>query len=208
MESPQRKWVRQPEERPSQMMSAALEVFSGQGFRGATMERIAKVAGVTKGTIYLYFPNKEALFIETLRVHTEDLLELLPDFEIRPGEDIESVSGVLAKALMSMLLQPSMAKVFPLFVAEVNHLPALKRIYLEEWLPRTNFFLAEVLRQGMSAGIFRPLDPVIAARGLLGMFGTFVLTQEVFDAKAVTPMTADAIAETIVTIFFRGVLAS
>jgi AcrR family transcriptional regulator len=190
------------------MMSAALAIFSEHGFRGATMDRIAEAAGVTKGTIYLYFPNKEALFIETLRVHTEGLLELLPEFEIRAGEDIEEVAGVLAQALMSLLLQPAMAKVFPLFVAEVKHLPALKRLYLEEWLPRTNLYLAEVLRQGMAAGIFRALDPVIAARSLLGMFGTFVLTQEVFEAKAVTPMKADAIAATIIAIFFRGVLAA
>jgi AcrR family transcriptional regulator len=52
------RWRRLPEERPRQILAAALEVFGEHGLAAARLEDIAKRAGVSKGTIYLYFPNK------------------------------------------------------------------------------------------------------------------------------------------------------
>src|SRR5919201_6323793 len=65
--SPAPRWRRLPEERLRQIIEAALEVFGERGLAGARLEEIAKRAGVSKGTIYLYFPNKEALFCEMIR---------------------------------------------------------------------------------------------------------------------------------------------
>src|SRR5512141_750716 len=61
------KWRRLPEERPRQIVDAALAVFGEHGLAGARLEDIAKRAGVSKGTIYLYFANKEELFREVVR---------------------------------------------------------------------------------------------------------------------------------------------
>ena len=61
------RWRRLPEERPQQILEAAFEVFGEHGLAGARLDDIAKRAGVAKGTIYLYFPNKEALFKEMIR---------------------------------------------------------------------------------------------------------------------------------------------
>src|SRR5919112_1017853 len=60
---------RLPEERPAQIVEAALAEFGERGLAGARLDDIARRAGVAKGTIYLYFPNKEALFKEMVR-HT------------------------------------------------------------------------------------------------------------------------------------------
>src|SRR5438128_250758 len=61
------RWRRQPEARPGQILEAALEVFAECGVAAARLEDIGKRAGVSKATIYLYFPNKEALFREVIR---------------------------------------------------------------------------------------------------------------------------------------------
>src|SRR6185312_13810529 len=61
------RWRRLPEERPRQILAAALEVFGEHGLAAARLDDIAKRAGVSKGTIYLYFPNKEELFREMVR---------------------------------------------------------------------------------------------------------------------------------------------
>ena len=61
------RWRRLPEERPHQILDAAFEVFGEHGLASARLDDIAKRAGVAKGTIYLYFPNKEALFKEMIR---------------------------------------------------------------------------------------------------------------------------------------------
>src|SRR5215207_2875567 len=60
---------RAPDERPQQIIDAALHVFGERGLAGARLDDIARRAGIAKGTIYLYFPNKEALFREVVR-HT------------------------------------------------------------------------------------------------------------------------------------------
>jgi AcrR family transcriptional regulator len=172
------------------------------------MEEIAAAAGVTKGTIYLYFHNKEDLFVDTLRRQAAMLVDPLPAFQVTVGTDVEGMARQMAEGIVEVLMSPGMVRVVPLFIAEMNHLPALKRAYQEEWLPQVNLRLAEALRAGMELGVLRPLDPVIAARALLGMFSVFVLSQEVFEAKVVTPMARRDIAKTIVTIFFRGVLAT
>jgi len=61
------RWKRQPEARPGQILDAALEVFAECGLSGARLEDIGRRAGVSKATIYVYFPNKEALFREVIR---------------------------------------------------------------------------------------------------------------------------------------------
>src|SRR5476651_1052584 len=65
--SAQPKWRRRPEHRPQQIIEAALEVFGECGLANARLQDIAERAGVSKGTIYLYFPNKEELFREMVR---------------------------------------------------------------------------------------------------------------------------------------------
>src|SRR6476661_6171169 len=61
------RWRRLPEERPRQILDAALTVFAEHGLAAARLDDIAKRAGLSKGTIYLYFPNKEELFREMVR---------------------------------------------------------------------------------------------------------------------------------------------
>src|SRR5512147_1503209 len=77
------RWRRLPEERPRQILDAALEVFGERGLAGARLDDIARRAGVSKGTIYLYFANKEELFREMIR---GTLVETLVDGERLPDE--------------------------------------------------------------------------------------------------------------------------
>ena len=55
------RWQRKKEERPQEILSAALELFVQQGFSATKVEQVARKAGVTPGTLYVYFENKEAL---------------------------------------------------------------------------------------------------------------------------------------------------
>src|SRR5437016_12266876 len=61
------RWRRRKNARPEEIISAALEVFADRGFAATKLEDVARRAGVTKGTIYLYFENKEALFKALIR---------------------------------------------------------------------------------------------------------------------------------------------
>src|SRR6058998_763671 len=61
------RWRRRREARPAELLEAALEVFVERGYSATRLEEVARRAGVTKGTMYLYFANKEALFKEVVR---------------------------------------------------------------------------------------------------------------------------------------------
>ena len=201
------KWRRQPDERPEQICRAALDVFAENGFKAATMQEIAEAAGITKGTIYLYFPSKEALFIATLRAQFQDMLDLLPALSFDGSEAPEAVAQRLAKAYLNVMMKPEIAKAIPLVIGEYNHMPVLKQLYFEEILEKADLPLAQLLQLGQSLGLVRHVDTQVAARGILGAFFAFVLTQEVLGAQEHTPMTKELIVETMITTFFRGLLA-
>ena len=200
------KWRRRPGERPEQILAAALKVFQDRGFRAATVDAIAREAGITKGTVYLYFESKEALFIETVRAQFRRVYELLPSISLGGGEDPEEATRRVGRQFMAALMTDEIAAALPLIVAEAPHLPAIKRIYQEEVLPQAGMQLARLLEIGMEMGFLRRMNPVMASRCLFGMFMVFVVSQEVMGAKEVTPMNPDEIVDTIVDIYFRGIL--
>jgi len=199
-----KKWNRQPVERPRQITSAALEVFSRKGYRAATMQEIAEAAGITKGTIYLYFKSKTDLFVETIRTQFDEAIELVPQINYEPGQDPEELTRKVGRAFLDVLMTPKIAKVLPLVIAEYNHLPRLRTLYFEEVFSKADLHVARLIDMGKSLGLVRDVNPEIAARCLLGAFFGIVLSQEVFGAKEYTPMDKDDIVSTIATVFFRG----
>src|SRR5260370_40637529 len=81
------RWRRRKNARPEEITSAALEVFADRGFAATKLEDVARRAGVTKGTIYLYFENKEALFKALIRQ------TIVP--VIAQGEELARITGTM-----------------------------------------------------------------------------------------------------------------
>ena len=65
------RWTRRPDERPQELLEAALHVFATQGYRTTRLEQVAAAAGVTKGAVYHYFSNKEDLLLRALELYQE-----------------------------------------------------------------------------------------------------------------------------------------
>jgi len=199
-------WKRQPEKRPAQIMEAAIRVFSEKGFRAATMDEVADAAGITKGTIYLYFESKTELFVEAVRAQLQEVLDLLPSIQYEPGADPEKLTKELGVKFLDVLMSEKVAQVIPLIIAEFKNIPVLKQIYFSEILSKSDFQVANLIEMGKALGLVRDVEPMIATRLLLGSFFLFALTQEVLGAKEVTPMNPGDIAATIATVCFRGLM--
>src|ERR1700761_435768 len=87
-----------------QILDGARRVFLADGFDGASMNDIAKVAGVSKGTLYVYFPSKEALFAALIR---EDRKQQVERFVALAGPDgPRALLGAFGRQLISMMTQP------------------------------------------------------------------------------------------------------
>jgi AcrR family transcriptional regulator len=164
------RWRRLPEERPQQILHAALDVFGEHGLAGARLEDIAKRAGVSKGTIYLYFPNKEALFREMVR---STIVEA-----IVTGESIPNTGSARDQLLAFMehywefVRTPAFSVIYRVVVSELHHFPDLVEFYSGEVIARGQKLLSGIIERGVATHEFRAVDPTVTGRMLISLFST------------------------------------
>lgn len=164
------RWRRLPEERPKQIVAAALAEFGERGLGASRLEDIAKRAGLSKGTIYLYFPNKEELFREVVR-HT--VVTHLEEGERSVGDQTTSATETLTNFMRQywiFIRSSQFAPLFRLIHAEIHNFPDLARFYAEEVVVRGHRLIAGIIARGVESGEFRDVDPSLAARMLTAPF--------------------------------------
>ena len=174
------RWRRRKDERPGEIIAAALAMFAERGFAAARLEDIARSAGVSKGTIYLYFPNKETLFCDMIR-------------EI-PARHIATVEGMISDSESATeqlrhyignswdyMRSPSFEVLYRLILSELHHFPDLYERFVEEVPMRSMRIIADILRRGIASGEFRDMDPSVTAR----MLHSLLFTHGVWSAKRV-----------------------
>ena len=160
------RWRRLPEERPRQIVEAALEVFGERGLANARLEDIASRAGVSKGTIYLYFANKEELFREVIRSTMIANIERGEAIATR-GSAIERLDVVLS-GWWQFARTPTFERIFRLVMGELHDFPDLAAFYSTEVIARGQRLFAGIIEHGIATGEFGDVDPRVAARMLMG----------------------------------------
>lgn len=156
---------RAPEERPQQILEAALHEFAKRGLAGARLDDIAKRAGIAKGTIYLYFPNKEALFREMVKVSIVDALNEAEATErAQKSDSAESRLRSLASGWWHFLRTDQVHVIHKLVHAELANFPDLMAYYAEEVIAKGRRMVSGIIVDGIASGEFRPLNPAIASR--------------------------------------------
>jgi AcrR family transcriptional regulator len=191
------------EARRSQILEAALRLWLRHGFDATAVDAIAREAGLAKGTVYLYFPSKEALLEEALRRYSlvPAMAELAAELE---GRAFEQAIPIIARELWRRLR--ANAPLVGLLFQELPRRPELARAFLEKAVLPTNRLFAAFLERGIAAGTLRRVDAFVAARALVGMLMIFLLTQEIFGGRDVAPIADDAVPETAAELFLHGVL--
>jgi AcrR family transcriptional regulator len=189
------------EERRTAILEAALRVWAKRGFDGTSVQEVAREAGLTKGTLYLYFPSKRALLEETLRRYS-----LRPDIEAGlerlRGQPLEAVvRGLVAVLWRGLEARRELAGVL---LRELPNHPEEARRFLEQVMLPMNRLLARYLEEVLPAERWAVLDPLVAARSLLGMVVTFFLTQEVFGGRELLPIPEERILATVTELFLHG----
>lgn len=151
--------------RPGEVLDAALDTFLEKGFAGTRMQDIAARLGVSKGTIYLYYASKEAVFEALVR---ERLVPNIARAEAMVAATADKPAAVQLTAILLMmrevLADPRRVALPKLVIAEAGNFPDLARFYRREVMERALGLLAGILRRGADRGEFRPIDPVVAAR--------------------------------------------
>src|SRR5881296_2607395 len=152
------RWHRRKDARPDEILAAALEVFSDRGFAATKLEDVARRAGVTKGTIYLYFENKEALFKALVR---ETIVPVIEQGEALAKSFTGSARDLfeqLVREYWRLVGETALAGIPKLMMAEAATFPELTRFYYDEVVARGHRLMAGVIERGIMSGEFRPVD--------------------------------------------------
>lgn len=162
------RWRRRADARPDEILDAALEVFSREGFEAARVEDVAKVAGLSKGAVYLYFPSKEdllrALIAREVAPFAKGLGVLADAGKSDPKAALKTVVG----ALGAMIADPKRFQTPKVVLAVAARFPEIGRYYREAVVEIAAGAVAALIAEGARRGEFRKVDPKAAARFVLG----------------------------------------
>ena len=157
--------VRRKQARPAEIVAAALSEFSERGFAATRLDDVAARAGISKGTVYLYFETKEALFEAVVR---QELLPLLERAEVLVEAHQGSAADLLRKIAerFELAMESELGSIPRLVLAESGNFPQIAKFYADEVVARGVRLFSRVLERGVVDGEFRP----VPARPLIPVF--------------------------------------
>lgn len=149
---------RRKDARPSELTAAALQLFVEKGFAGTRLDDVAACAGVSKGTLYLYFSGKEALFKAVIE---DGMVAVLAAAEQHLADYQGSAAGLLSQLLLGWWEQigrTPMAGVTKLMISEASNFPELAQYYHDHVITRGRALLRAAVQRGITRGEFRRVD--------------------------------------------------
>lgn len=190
------------ESRRAALADVALRLWAEQGVDQTSVAAIARAAGISKGTFYLYFESKGALLLEVLRRNSlvPNLLALIRDLQTESLED--AVYGFVRGAWRHLCEHRELVLVV---LRELpTHLEEA-RAAVERVLVPTNAAIAGFLESRIGTERAGEISSVISVRALVGMIILVFLTQEVLGAGRFLPVSEQEITTTLAELFLRGV---
>ena len=165
--SPPHKRERRKQARPGELLDAALDLFVEKGFAATRSEEVAARAGVSKGTLFLYFPSKEELFKAVVR-------DNVVRHQTEGAEEIARFEGSTPELLEYLMLEwwrrygaTKASGISKLVMSEANNFPDLARFFQEEVVTPGHAMIRSVLQRGIARGEFRPIDLDLTVQSVL-----------------------------------------
>ena len=197
---------RRKEARPAEIIEAGMELLASHGFEGTKLAEVARRAGIAKGTIYLYFESKEALFEAALRERMtramEGALQNLPE----PEDTTEAQLASFLETVYRGLLAGDALVLFQVLLREGHRFPKLLQLYKDVVIEGGLSLLTHVLRRGAERGELR-IDPekfdprLIIAPALVSALWVTLFPDE-------EPLGTEEFAASHLDMVLRGILAS
>jgi len=126
------KFQRRAEDRPREICAAALEVFAEKGFAAAKLDEIARRAGVSKGTLYLYFADKEQLFRAVVRDTVSPNIDHVRDAIMAVDLPFAQIAPMFLARLASVAATMPLGSVVKMVIGESGNFPELAKIWQEQ----------------------------------------------------------------------------
>ncbi|WP_306044389.1 TetR/AcrR family transcriptional regulator [Nioella sp. MMSF_3534] len=187
-----------------QVIAGAREVFLREGFEGASVDQIARDAGVSKATLYSYFPDKQALFMAVLTSQCQMQSEQAMGIEILQRPVPEALYSI-ARSFLNFLMSDFSIQVFRVCVAESNRFPELGRAFYDSGPKQVLDQIASYLGSEKVAQELKIDDPYMAADQFLQLCRADMLLRRILNVETDdSPDKMDRIArETVATFLAR-----
>ena len=203
-----KKFRRRADARPDELLDAALDLFSRKGFAAARMEDIAFRAGVSKGSIYRYFSSKQALMEglvqRAISPIAHNALDMIGRFEGDPRDLFVRILSMVGTGLADK----KTIAVPKLIIREASTFPKIAQVYREQVIDLILPVFVDAIRRGIEAGCFRPVDPEMAVRSVMGPLVMHVLLSQIFKLMPEDGLSIDRLIQTHLCILFDGLSVS
>jgi AcrR family transcriptional regulator len=198
------RWRRRKDARPQEILDAALSVFAEKGFAAARMDDIAVRARVSKGTIYLYFPSKEAVFKALVQEMLAPQLARFAGLASAHRGPIAPLLAEILRALGRFLASSDRVLLPKMVIAEAGNFPDLARIYREEIIERGLTLFGGLIQAGIARGEFRQIPAQHAARLCVAPLLLAAIWRTTFARLDTTPYDYEGLIETHIATLLRG----
>jgi TetR/AcrR family transcriptional repressor of mexJK operon len=164
------------------IMDAATKAFMAKGYAGTSMDDIARLAAVSKQTVYKHFADKEKLFAEIVLATTDRvdaMVDLVADIPA-DAQALEENLTRLARQFLTALTQPEVLQLRRLIIANADTFPQLGATWYEQGFERVLATLAATFQQLADRGLLRTADPHLAAHHFSGLLLWIPVNQAMF----------------------------
>lgn len=196
--------------RPQELLEAALTLFVEKGFAATRAEEVARLAGVSKGTLYLYYPSKEELFKAVVRAYLTEVIAQGSDIVDQFDGPTSELLHLLAHTWWSRVGASKASGIMLVIINEANNFPDLIQFYMDEVVAPSHAMLTRAVQRGMDRGEFRAMDVNSVVQALIAPVHFLVLYQHCSAACTVNPVPLDPeqFIATQIELLLRGLVAS
>lgn len=201
------RWERRKEDRPGELAAAALELFVEKGFAATRLEDVAARAGVSKGTLYLYFDSKEALLKAVIQSAVVPAVvqgeELVNHFQGTASELVREI----VRAWWRLFAGTKLGGIPKLMISEASNFPELAQYYHDNVIARGKRLFARAIQGGIESGEFRPVEVNYAVQVLLGPLLLLAIWEHSFAACAPRDLDPERYLAICADLFLDGLRA-
>ena len=202
----QPKFQRRAEDRPREICSAALDVFSEKGFAAAKLDEIARRAGVSKGTLYLYFKDKEDLFRAVVRDTVAPNIDAVREMVEAADLPFADIIRMFLPRLAAITRQVPVGAVAKMVIGESRNFPELAKVWHDEVVTGALGTIGGLIERAQTKGEVRGGDPRLHAFTLMGPMLMGVLWRETLQPAGGVPVDLEALAKQHAETVLAGLL--
>jgi AcrR family transcriptional regulator len=202
----QPKWQRRAEDRPREICAAALKAFAEKGFAATKLDEIAKRAGVSKGTLYLYFKDKEQLFRAVVRDAVVPNVERLRGELIQTGLPFGDLVRLFLTQFVAVTERVPVGAVAKMVISESRNFPELAKVWHDEVVSKALGTITALIEMAQARGEVRAGDARLHTFTLMGPMLMGIIYREVLEPIGGEPLDIGALAAQHVETVLTGLL--